>query len=194
MCVAHSPISNHDEYFVENLFAAPLGSQADNCITQEKYDTDGDDVNVLFGLCLDKTYFEPIETVQRSGLRANSASVLNVVPYDRRGQILRAKEVSLATSQAGRPGAVPVDFVATSGGHIELGWKNPQAITEACQMPCLNTVYSFRIKLGQFEVYPWLQTSRDVKYQWMRLQLLAIHAKFRPYGRTPLSLVKALVQ
>jgi hypothetical protein len=31
----------------------------------------------------------------------------------------------LATSKEGRPGVVPVDFVATSGGHIELGWKDP---------------------------------------------------------------------
>jgi hypothetical protein len=125
MCVSATPISNHKEFFVENIFAAPIGSQADTCISQEKYDTDGDDVVFMFGVCLDEVYFNPMETISRSGLNANSVSLLDIIAYDMQGNALPNQQINLATSKEGRPGVVPVDFVATSGGHIELGWKDP---------------------------------------------------------------------
>ena len=124
ICYSSTSKSTRGEYYIDNVFTLPPSSMADNCATMEHYDTAGDDVSMLFGLCVDESEYHPVETVELGGLEVGSkhsvvvgAEAVQVSPPSR--------QFELWTGVSGPPGAMNIKQSSSKGGSITIFWNNP---------------------------------------------------------------------
>ena len=124
ICYSPTALSTRGEFYVDNVFTIPPSSAADNCVTMEHYDTAGDDVTMLFGLCVDESEYHPVETVELGGLEVGTKHTV-VVGAEAASISPESRQFELWTGTSGPPGAMNIKQTESTGGSITLFWNNP---------------------------------------------------------------------
>ena len=90
----------------------------------EHYNTAGDDISMLFGLCVDEAEYHPVETVELGGLEVGTKHNV-VVGAEAAITAPSSRQFELWTGTSGPPGAMDIKQTSSTGGSITLFWNNP---------------------------------------------------------------------